>query len=762
MSDADLEAELAGAIEHYERHGVFPDVPAPVAALAAQYLDLTRLMGDAPGSAAPARHATHGSDDPLPSIDGFRTIERIGSGGMGEVFKLQDLRLNRLVAAKVVRRDSGIAASAADFMREAKSLALFSDPRIVQVFDCRFDTDPAVIIMEFVSGFELGRIGPSLEFRQRAKVIREVADAVHRAHTLGIQHRDLKPSNIMVDQAIAPKILDFGLSDGDSSRGHLRGTPHYIAPEQLDPAQPIDRRTDVYALGVILYELLCGRRPYDGQTTSDVLDAVRRAEPRLPTEVDAGVPPALQSIALAAMERAPADRYQTAAELRDDLDRYLGGEPVRARPRVYSTTLATRVRPHLDQISDWVRLKLIYPHEAARLSSAYQALDQREDDWIVASRALSYSQIALYLGAFFLFAGSLFYFVAHRVEHAVGGLLNPMLILGLPFVGLNVAGRWLYRRQHQAVAVAFYLAGVTLLPLFLLIAFNETQLLVADGSTTQLFTDGWISNRQLQITIALSLGWAAWLAFHTRTAALSTFSILLGFLLALAVLADFGLRDWLENGEKDRLALHMAPLILIYAGAAFLLEHRARPWFARPAFGASALMLVVVLDLLALDGKMFQHLGISMNPLQPPDVPDPTLLPTLAALALNGVLFYLTALAAERYGTSAMTSAAQLLFVVAPFSLLEPLAYSSEVAVYSKRFDWMYLILAVGVALLSHQRQRKAFYYAGVLNAAFALYLIAIRNQWLNRPAWAISIVVVGLCALAAGFLLDARRRRTQ
>ena len=163
------------------------------------------LLDEGPGSVE-RRPAATLQPATLPSIDGFRTIERLGSGGMGEVYKLQDLQLDRIVAGKIIRRDhlGSFAGKASDFLREAKSLALFSDPRIVQVFECRLENDPAVIIMEFVDGFELGRLGPSLEFRQRAKVMREVAVALHRAHELGIQHRDLKPSNIMLDGALSP------------------------------------------------------------------------------------------------------------------------------------------------------------------------------------------------------------------------------------------------------------------------------------------------------------------------------------------------------------------------------------------------------------------------------------------------------------------------------------------------------------------------------------------------------------------------------
>jgi len=165
------------------------------------------------------------------------------------------------------------------------------------------------------------------------------------------------------------------------------------------------------------------------------------------------------------------------------------------------------LRPHIDQIEEWLRLKLIYPHEAERLRAAYRQLDAREDDWIVESRTLSYSQIALYLGAFLLVCGSLFYFGAHRFYDAVKGVARPFLVLAAPFLGLNVAGRYLYGREHKAVAVAFFLAGVGLLPLFLLIWFHETGVwVVAKDVPNQIFNDGSVSNRQLQVTILLAGG----------------------------------------------------------------------------------------------------------------------------------------------------------------------------------------------------------------------------------------------------------------
>ena len=495
-TNPEVEARFERFVEHHVIHGESlpvdalcadrPDLAPALFALVREYLEVTRLFEHAP----PPAEASASGPQVLPVFEGFQTVERLGAGGMGEVYKVRDLTLDRIVAAKIVRQGSAAASRYGDFVREAKSLALFSDRRIVQIHELRWDATPAVIIMEYVDGFELGRIGPSLEPAQRARLLREVCDGVHHAHALGIQHRDLKPSNIMVTAALQPKILDFGLASGDPARGHFVGTQAYLAPEQLDAARPIDARVDVYALGVILYQLLCGALPYDGATTGDLLDAIRRGEPRLPIEIAPDAPEPLQAIALKAMERDPAARYASAREMALDLERFINGRPVLARPTVYASALGARVRPHVDQIAEWQRLALIYPHEAQDLRGAYRRIEKREDDWIIESRTLSYSQIALYLGAFLMLGGSLFYFAAERFFDAVKGLTGPVIVLGAPFVALNVAAARLYRRERQAVAVAFYLAGLSLLPLFLLILFKQVHLWVVPSDTPdQLFPD---------------------------------------------------------------------------------------------------------------------------------------------------------------------------------------------------------------------------------------------------------------------------------
>ena len=421
-----------------------------------------------------------------------------------------------------------------------------------------------------------------------------------------------------------------------------------------------------------------------------------------------------------------------------------------------------RVAPHVQQIGEWLRLRLIYPHEAERLRSAYRALDAREDDWIVESRALSYSQIALYLGAFLLVCGSLFYFAAHRWYDAVRGVARPLLVLGLPFAGLNAAAHHLYRRDHKAVAVAFFLAAVGLLPLLLIILFHETGLLVVPPDTPgQLFLDGSISNRQLQVTTFIACLWCGMLALRTRTAALSTVCAVLVFFFGLSVLSDLGLRSWLEDGRWDLLALNTLPLVVAYAGLGTLAERRERPWFARPAYVAGALLLIAVLELLALERT---------------DLPLPRVLAPVDAVTrrqrspahrhARGNDAQRDRLLRARLGArSARHRAAgdsgRLLFTLSPFAILQPLGYLVRTAEYSPRYDWIYLALALTIALLSQTRQRRAFYYAGVLNTGGALYLIADHRHWFDQPLWAIAVIVAGLLVLVAGFVLDRWERRT-
>ncbi len=166
-----------------------------------------------------------------------------------------------------------------------------------------------------------------------------------------------------------------------------------------------------------------------------------------------------------------------------------------------------------------------------------------------------------------------------------------------------------------------------------------------------------------------------------------------------------------------------------------------------------------MLELLALNGRFVALLGISLAPMQGAPVSNPLLLDTLAAMGVNGAIVYVAGHLLDRYGTALLGGPARLLLIISPFLMLEPLFYLNTVAEYSVRFNWLYLILALVIVVLSHIRQRRSFYFAGLVNTGAALWLITDRYQWLEHPWWASTIIVCGLSVLALGFALEGRER---
>jgi hypothetical protein len=456
----------------------------------------------------------------------------------------------------------------------------------------------------------------------------------------------------------------------------------------------------------------------------------------------------------------PEERYASAMEMALDLERWLEGRAVRARPLAYRRALQQHVESHLAQVAEWQRVRLVYPHEAERLRAAYRPLQRREDDWIVASRVLSPAQIALYVGAFLLASASVLYLSAY-LEDAVHGLLQPALVLLLPFVAINFAAHLLYRRGHRAVAVAFALGAAALLPLAVAIGLRELGWLgAAPGAVNELFER--IGNRQLQAALGAGCLWLVVLGARTRTVGLSSGAT--GLLLAfhLALLGDFGLRHWLDDGRYDLLAFGLAPLAALALALGFSAERRGLAWFAEPLDMGGLALAVVALELVALDGRALRHLGLTLSSAAGGRLSDPNLLDTVAVMVANGVLVYTAGVLLERHGTPLLRMPGRLLYAASPFLALEPLAKLVSTGEYSRRFDWLYLAMALGVAFLAERRQRPAFFFAGLLNAGVALYFLTDHYDWYERPGWALAVLAAGMVGLAVGFALDWRRRRAR
>jgi tRNA A-37 threonylcarbamoyl transferase component Bud32 len=288
-------------------------------------------------------------------VAGYEVLEAIGQGGMGVVYRARDIALGRTVALKMLR--AGTLANLQEiqrFYREAQAAAQLNHPHLVPVYEVRQHGDLHYFTMAFVGG---GTLGNHMDrFRDpaaAAELVKKVARAVHYAHEHHILHRDLKPSNILLDEAGEPKVSDFGLAKMLDSGlaltqpGDMVGTPLYMAPEQAtgrsDQASPA---SDVWALGVMLYELLTGQRPFSGKSREELLRDIQSTDPPRPRSVQSKLATDLETICLKCLEKNPAHRYASAEALADDLARWQAGEPILAKPAPLPRRWWRKVRRH--------------------------------------------------------------------------------------------------------------------------------------------------------------------------------------------------------------------------------------------------------------------------------------------------------------------------------------------------------------------------------------------------------------------------------
>ncbi len=357
-----------------------PEAPAELRARLERDLACLRLLDQAwPRQAAGRAERTPSLDvgpgpDQLPiSIGRFRARRELGRGGYGIVFLAYDPQLGREVALKVPRAEAVLTPELRErFLREARAAAVLDHPNVVPVFDAGEVGPVCYIASAYCPGTTLdawlkARAEP-VPWQEAAALVATLAEAVHHAHANGVVHRDLKPSNVLLQttdgrgqaeqrasassepsaithlQSAIPKITDFGLAKFQplepeaapqnlTQTGALVGTPRYMAPEQaVGSSQAVGPAADIHALGAILYELLTGRPPFEGETVWDVLEQVRGHEPLPPRRLRPRLPRDLETICLKCLQKEPARRYARAGDLAEDLRRFLAGQPIQARP----------------------------------------------------------------------------------------------------------------------------------------------------------------------------------------------------------------------------------------------------------------------------------------------------------------------------------------------------------------------------------------------------------------------------------------------
>ena len=343
----DAHPQLAEALKCLDALEAFVPPPrtaasTPVAvasgAITAGFLAQT-IAGD--GTAA-ANASSFVSAMPLGEFGEYELLAEIGRGGMGVVYRARQTSLDRVVALKMILA-SHLASEdqVRRFQAEARAAAAVSHPHVVRVFEVGQIHAQHYFTMEHVAGESLAaRLARSpLPLDEGTRLLAAVARAVDYLHRGGIVHRDLKPSNVLVDEAGRPFVTDFGLAkmfiadSRSTATGMIAGTPSYMAPEQAAGRNAdVGPLSDVYSLGAMLYELLTGRPPFREENPLDTLLQVLEREPIWPRELNAAVPRPLELICMKCLEKSPQDRYSSAAEVADELERYLTGEDLLVRP----------------------------------------------------------------------------------------------------------------------------------------------------------------------------------------------------------------------------------------------------------------------------------------------------------------------------------------------------------------------------------------------------------------------------------------------
>ncbi len=685
--------------------------------------------------------------DESPRLPGFRIERKLGEGGLGVVYAAHDEKLNRRVAIKVLRRRSD-AQVRQRVLAEARHTAALGDPAVVTVFSVLDETDPPAIVMEFIEGFPLDRFAAQLNFEQKARLLREVARGLSVAHARGLVHRDLKPDNVMVGPDLRPRILDFGLAlslEEASRQGRgFEGTPLYASPEQA-LGKPLGAASDVFSFGSLMFKVLTGKAPFAGDSISQVLEAIASTAPPFLREVAVGVPEDLQAICLACLAWNPADR-PNAEQVALELGRFLVGEPVRLRPKLYDDLLRRSISEHENQAHLWESQSIISRDERDALEIIHRRLLADEDHWIIDARRITPLQTILSAATWLtVVANVLTVWMLRKELEAPWRWVLPVFFTTALLLAGHFARRW-----KESLPAATFLAGAALAiaPAMLALLAELRVLATVPQGIAQLF-EGTFTNQQVLAASVTALCVSAFGLWRLQMTGFAWTTATLAAASYVSALLPF---NWLEQ-KPEIMALWCLPLgALEFVALAF--ERAGRVRWTMPFHLIALAAIVVGLDVVALNGPTLKMLGATQEQWSYFD-PDRQ---KAFSVVLNGVVFLMLMLFAERAPSLDLRRASKWLEVLA---ILHTISALFDNALEHRRdalvrYDvWIYLAFALFFAMLAPFRSRWRMLVGGLLGCGLGSYLL-VDLGLVQRKPFIIGLGIVGL-AVALGAFAYAR-----
>lgn len=727
---------------------------------------------------------------------GYAVEERVGEGSVGTVYRARHVAEARRVALKIVRwaLEGGAERRSAEregYARAAALLTQLGDPGIVvaelKVHDHASGT---VLAMAWVAGSPITQALKGAGWDIKAEAIASVCDMIEHAHRQGIVHGDLKPSNLLIASDGKPRVLDFGLDRlrvgaGELARGDapVAGSARYLAPEQTGGQAQVDASADVYALGVILYELLTGELPFSagGSYRSDA--------PELPMLKRSDVPEPLQRICLKALEKNPEDRYRSMSEMREDLERYRAGQPVPVRPSYYNNLIESPARSHVVEIDRWRDRALITDVEHVRLRRAYQSLTRSGLQAVRESRLVHWRVLSLYLGGWLALDGVAWWLALYYSDHARAvGIVQDrggrVLLSLIPAIVANGLWRFFDRRGSYRFAFASMIVGLLSLSFAVGICVHEVVEWLAGGRKCgegsgsivallncpvpwgppedQLF-DGKVLLPNVQLFIAFLVAgvWSGYVALKSRTLTSATI-VGLYFVALYMVALDFRGLSYLFNAKLSYGGLSMLPAaVALVAAAVYVGQRLMQPRQAVPLFAIAGVVAILASQAIAIKG---------------PDDWEWLWRPQRFEIGVIEVALGLVYWACSHYFRARFRVEAAPAYLVlawlAPVALLGGIAlmdagWSQDTTLWMASFlgkhvtPWILVLLAASIAVVFLAARVQSYFYiiCGLLFLDYSSWKIAFagtENAWWP---WPFVILSAGLALMAALTWWDHRTR---